>query len=320
MRWWSVVVVVVLPLGLATCKLDKEPLRAGWLASGVYEQPPPYQCEAPRPPGQPYEELSRWQPPSIHASAAFELSLPWSGSLTASMRTAGSTGPRTLVSPRAPRPIRIVEDRAVTTQIPGFVAGVDLRSYRRIAFVADTSAPLCDYAECPDGSTNNNLPAPILQTMGDQIDGAVAGLGGDQWFVVHAGSAWGESRFQPANVHGRALAGQFVRGQVCSGARGVRGLLLRALADSPDVIVVLTDGSNLLRKHSDYERKYEECDVAPSYLYCYVDETTEAVDMARIADGAELPPVIAISVQRHGATWLQNLAESTGGVYVDVAP
>ena len=42
--------------------------------------------------------------------------------------------------------------------------------------------------------------------------------------------------------------------------------------------------------------------------------------MNRIADGARLPPVIAVSVKRHGARWLQNLAEATGGAFVDVAP
>jgi hypothetical protein len=317
---WGVVALLAAPLWLAACRLDKEPLRAGWLASGVYVQPPPYTCEAPRPPGRPYDELSRWTLPSVRGSVDMKLSLPWGGTLDASMRAAGSVGPRTRVSSSTPRPLRIVEDEAVGAQIPGFVAGVDLRSYGRIAFIADTSGYMCDYTECPDGSTNNNLPAPLLQTIGDQIDGAVAGLRPDQWFVVYAGSARRELRFQPTNVHGRALAGQFVRGQVCSGARGVRGQLLRALRDSPDVIVILTDGYIQRRRHNDYERVHEECHVAPSYLYCYVDEEHETVDMARIADGAKLPPVITVSVLRHDAKWLQNLAESTGGAHVDVAP
>ena len=44
------------------------------------------------------------------------------------------------------------------------------------------------------------------------------------------------------------------------------------------------------------------------------------MDLRRIADGKPLPPVITVSVSRHDATWLRNLAEATGGAHVDVAP
>ena len=314
---------LLLLLTLATapaCRFDKEPLRAGWLASGVYEHPPLPQCRPPRPPGRPYDELDHWTPPSLRGTAEVRLSLPWSGSFSAQLREAGSSGSRATVSSKATAPIRIVEDRGVTEQIPGFVAGVDLRPYRRIAFIADTSGFMCGYPACPDGEWGRNIPAPLLQVMGDQIDAAVAGLRPDQWFVVYAGSAWRELRFLPASAEGRGLAGQFVRGQVCSGSRGVRGQLLKALEDSPDVIVLLTDGYPQRLEDDDYARKYETCPVAPSTLYCYVDETSEAVDLQRIADGKPLPPVITVSVSRHQATWLRNLAEATGGAHVDVAP
>lgn len=323
------ITMVAAPLALlaSACHLEKEPLRAGWLASGVYPQPPPYRCPAPRPPGRSYDDLSGFSPPSLRGRIDATFSLPWGGghtaqTITASVRTAGFAGARSRVSSKARHPVAIVEDAAldarVPPQIPGFVAGIDLRSYRRIAFIADTSGWMCDYPKCPDGSTNNNLPSPLLQTIGDQIDGAVAGLRDNQWFAVYAGSAWRDLRFEPANRHGRSLAGQFIRGQVCTGARGIRSQMLRALRDAPDVIVVLTDGDIQRRRHDDYERRHEECDIAPSYQYCYVDEATEAVDMARIADGAKLPPVFAISVERRDAAWLQNLAEATGGAYVEL--
>lgn len=315
--------VLLVLLALATvagCRFDKEPLRAGWLASGVYEQPPHPQCRPPRPPGRPYDELERWTPPSLRGTAEVRLSLPWAGSFSAQLREAGSSGSRATVSSKATAPIRIVEDRGVTEQIPGFVAGVDLRPYRRIAFIADTSGFMCDYPACPDGGWGRNIPAPLLQVMGDQIDAAVSGLRPDQWFVVYVGSARRELRFLPASAEGRELAGQLVRGQVCSGSRGVRGQLLRALEDAPDVIVLLTDGYPQRRENDDYERMHENCQVAPSILYCYVDETSEAVDLQRIADGKPLPPVITVSVARHDATWLRNLAEATGGAHVDVAP
>ena len=215
----------------------------------------------------------------------------------------------------------LLDERATTVQVPGFANAVDLRPYRRIGFVVDTSGWMCDFATCPDGEVNTDLPAPLLQSMGDQIDAAVAGLRPDQSFVVYAGSAWSEKRFAPLSPAGRGLAGEFVRGQVCTGARGVELQLARAVIDRPDVIVLMTSGE--LQPHNSsasYERQYESCGVAPTYLYCYVDDATERVDLARIANGARLPPVVAVTVKRHDARWLQNLAEATGGAYVDAAP
>lgn len=313
--------LVLLALATAAgCRLDKEPLRAGWLASGVYEQPPVPLCSPPRPPGRPYDELDRWTPPSLRGSAEVRLSLPWAGSFSAELHEAGSRGARATVSSKATAPVRIVEDRGVAQQIPGFVAGVDLRPYRRIAFIADTSGYMCDYPACPDGGWGRNIPAPLLQVMGDQIDAAVSGLRPDQWFAVYAGAARRGLRFLPASAQGRGLAGQFVRGQVCSGIRGVRRQVLDALADSADAIVLFTDGHPQRREHDRYERDYENCQVAPSILFCYVDDATEAVDLQRLADGRPLPPVITVSLTRHDATWLRNLAEATGGVHVDLAP
>lgn len=301
------------------CRLNKEPLRAGWLASGVYEQPPQPECRPPRPPGRPYEELDRWSPPSLRGSAEVRLSLPWSGSFSTDVRTAGSKGGRTKVSSRAPRPMRIVEDRGVSEQIPGFIAGVDLRSYRRIAFIADTSGSMCGAPTCPNGGSTMNLPSVRMAAIGDQIDAAVSGLRPDQWFVVYAGSARRELRFLPASPEGRALAGLFVRGQVCSGNQGVRGQLLRALEDEPDVIVLLTAGGHQRPRSDFYESDRRKCSYQPSILYCYVDEHTEAVDMRKIADGKRLPPMITVSMDVHDATWLQVLAEATGGAYVELA-
>lgn len=305
--------------GGAGCRFDKEPLRAGWLASGVYQQPPRPQCRAPRPPGRPYEELDRWSPPSLRVDAEVRLSVPWAGSFSSELRTAASSkGSRTKVSSKAPRPMRIVEDRGVGEQIPGFIAGVDLRSYRRIVFIADTAGGMCGAPTCPNGGSTRNLPATRMAAIGDQIDAAVSGLRPDQWFVVYAGSAHREMRLLPSSPQGRALAGQFVRGQVCSGNQGIRGHLLRALEDSPDVIVLLTAGGHQ-RRRTDSERHSSRCQLMPSILYCYVDEDTEAVDMQRIADGKRLPPMITVSMDVRDSTWLYNLAEATGGAYVELA-
>lgn len=306
----------------AGCSLEKEPLRAGWLTSGVYAYPATPRCAPPRPPGVPYPELTRWNPPVVSGSGSVSISLPWlgGGPLAARASGAGTTTSRQRVSGVAPRPMVLLDERATTVQVPGFVSAVDLRPYARIAFVADTSGWMCDYARC-NGEETSNLPAPLLQAMGDQIDAAVAGLRSDQSFVVYAGSAWSEKRFAPMSPAGRGLAGEFIRGQVCTGARGVRMLLKRATIDRPDVIVLMTSGE--LQPHNSsasYERQYESCGVAPSYLYCYVDDATENVDMMGVADGARLPPVVAVTVKRHGARWLQNLAEATGGAYVDAAP
>lgn len=308
-------------LALSACTLDKEPLHSGWLAPGVYPYPAPFRCTPPSPPGQPYGTLSQWPMPTIDLRGGVSATLPWVGPFTAFAHGAGSAGPRTFVSSRAPAPLRMTEDRVVPAQIPGFVAGVDLRPYRRIAFIVDTSGYICDYARCPGSSVDTgNLPAPLLKIMGDQIDAAVAGLRSDQFFVVSAGSAWREITFTSLSSTGRQLAGDFVRGQVCSGAHGVRGQFLRVLPYAPEVVVLFTDGGLQMHRYNDYEQKYESCEVAPSYLYCYVDDKTEQLTMNRFADGQRLPPVVAVTVKRHGARWLQNLAEATGGAYVDIAP
>lgn len=308
--------------GTAACTLDKEPLHAGWLASGVYPYPSPFKCTPPTRPGQPFDVLAQSPlPPSLGADVGVHGSLPWLGAFSVTGYGAGSVGPRASVSTRASQPMRIADERVMGAQLPGFAAGVDLRTYRRIAFITDTSGFMCEYAHCPGSSVDTgNLPAPLLQRMGDQVDAAVAGLRPDQSFVVAAGSAWREITFVPFTQAGRALAGNFVRGQVCSGARGVRGQLLRVLTYAPDVIVLFTDGGIQRHRHDDYEAHYEACNIQPSYLYCYVDDVTENLTLASFADGMRLPPIITVTVQRHDARWLRSLAEATGGAYVDVAP
>lgn len=229
------------------------------------------------------------------------------------------TTPRTHVSSLASAPMRLLEERAMPAQVPGFAAGIDLRGYRSIAFIADTSGWMCSYAKC-NGKDTSNIPAPLLQVMGDQIDAAVAGLRPDQRFVVYAGSAWREIRFSPVSVDGRALAGEFVRGQVCTGARGFRDQFSRAVREGVDVIVLFTSGGLQPHDSPEYERTTTNCGLQPSYLYCYVDDNSENVSLAALANGARVPPVIAVTIQRHDARWLQNLAEGTGGAYVDIAP
>lgn len=313
--------LVATGMASAGCTLEKEPLRAGWLTSGVYAYPPAPRCPPPRPPGIPYGSLSRWSIPTVSATGSVQISLPWLGPspVVAQARAAGSVSPRTWISPIASQPMTVLDERAAPAQVPGFAAGIDLRRFRRIAFVADTSGWMCDYATC-NGETTSNLPAPLLQAMGDQIDAAVAGLRPDQSFVVYAGSAWRELRFTAVNPGGRGLAGEFVRGQVCTGARGILGQFDRARKDGADVIVLFTNGYRQPRDSPDYERMYTNCALQPTYLYCYVDDATERVDLARLGQGQRLPPVVAVTLVRHEAVWLKNLAQATGGAYVDLAP
>lgn len=281
--------------------------------SGVYAYPPTPPCAA-RPSGVPYADLSRWTPPSV--SGSFEVSLPWLGPspVTGRLRAAGESTGRTRISRAAPAPMTVVEDRATRAQVPGFAAGIDLRRYRRVVFVADTSGTMCDYSSC-NGNRTTSLPAPLLQVIGDQIDAAVAGLGPDQTFVLYAGSSWREIRYAPLTPAGRGLAGELVRGQVCTGNRGFRHQITRAAREGADVIVLFTSGGLQIQTS-----KYDTCDLAPAELYCYVNDKTEAVDLANLAPGVRVPPVVAVTVQRHDARWLQNLAEATGGAYVDLAP
>lgn len=310
-----------LTLVLMACNFAKEPLRSGWLADGVYPQPPPPACAPVDPPGYSVDEMRRWpQPPDVDGHIDIELDVPFLGRATARSSGAGSRGPRHAVSTRASAPIRVLEPRAGRAQVPGFFGGVDLRGYRRVAFVADTSAPMCNgYQTCPETPWGFGPPAPALKAAGDQIDAAVAGMPADRFFVVVAGSAIREMRFAPMTAAGRTLAGQFVRGQVCTGNRGISNLFARALEDAPEAIVLVTDGHKMTREEIEYEDRWGGCRAYPNLLRCYVDERDEQVDVGRLARGRALPPVIAVTVVRHDSRWLRNLAEATGGAYVDAA-
>lgn len=310
--------VVLLSL-LSGCVLVKEPLRAGWLADGVYPQPPPPACNPIVPPGRTQQEIAMLAIPAGEANVDLEIELPVLGKVVAHAHGAASTGPGVVVSSRAPRPYRILDARAAGQQVPGFVHRVDLRAYARVAFVSDVSSYMCEgYQPCPEAEIKFGPPAPYLQAQGDQIDAAIAGLRLDQFFVVMAGDASRTMRFTADTPYGRTLAGQFVRGQVCSGQRGFRGLVIRALADAPEVIVLMSDGE-AATDHS-YEDKYGGCGVYPTSFHCTVNEKTEEIDVAQLAGNKTMPPVIAISVKRQHAKWMMNLAEATGGVYLDARP
>lgn len=301
------------------CVLVKEPLRSGWLTDGVYPQPPPPACNPVVPPGKTAAEIAQISVPAVDATSDFDIELPGLGKITAHLHGASASAPGVLVSSKAPRPYRILDARAAMQQVPGFVHRVDLRAYARIAFVADVSGYMCDgYRECPEAEIKHGPPAPFLQAEGDQIDAAAAGLRPDQFFVTIAGDETRNLRYTADTWYGRTLAGQFVRGQVCSGQRGFRGLLRRALDDRPDVIVLMSDG-RALTDHA-YEDKYGGCNVYPDAFHCTVDEKTEVVHLEQLASNKTLPPVIAISVHRQQSKWMINLAEATGGVYLDAHP
>jgi hypothetical protein len=316
MRW-----LAVCPLALVTsaCVLVKEPLRSGWLLDGVYPQPVPPACNPVVPPGKSAVEITKIVVPATSGEADFEVELPGLGKVTAHLQGASTSSPGVVVSSKAPRPYRVLDARAAMQQVPGFVHRVDLRAYSRIAFVADVSGYMCEgQQDCPEAEIKHGPPAPFLQAQGDQIDAAAAGLRPDQFFVTIAGDATRNMRYVGETWYGRTLAGQFVRGQICSGNRGFRGLLRRALEDTPEVIVLMSDGRPLT-DHA-YEDKYGGCNAYPDSFHCSIDEKTEQVHLDQLASNKTLPPVIAISVKRQQAKWMMNLAEMTGGVYLDAHP
>jgi hypothetical protein len=308
--------LLAIGLSAAGCVLVKEPLRSGWLIDGVYPQPPPPACDPKIPAGRPYDDLAAHPVPGGEAAAEFEVELPLIGKVTARMRGAASVGPGVLVSSKAARPYRVLDEAATGQQVPGFVHRVDLRSFARVAFASDVSGYMCaNMQSCPEGEMKWGPPAPYLQAMGDQIDAGVAGLRADQFFVVHAGDAGRSLRFTPDTPYGRSLAGQFIRGQVCSHQRGPSAVFARALLDAPDVIVFMSDGE-AATDHA-YEDKYGGCGVYPHSFHCTVNEKTEELYPDRLFGRKPMPPVIAISVHRKDSTWMKNLAEATGGVYLD---
>lgn len=177
--------------------------------------------------------------------------------------------------------------------VRGFFFGVDLRAYKKIAFVVDAGGTMC--------TASPGVVLPIDRTT-DQLVAAIAGLPSDTE-VVMLGTASGVRELVPASgPDGRRAAMQWTCNLFCSGDTSLAIALLDAFAEQPDVVVVAsTDGAAL---SSGANERYLDVD---SQLYF--------ADPERVLDrvGATVP-IIAIDLGR--GPHLAAIAEKTGGVVV----
>ncbi len=174
--------------------------------------------------------------------------------------------------------------------VRGFLFGVDLRPYKRIAFVIDSGGAMCT-PEQP------NAPLPLDRAT-DQLVAAISGLPAETSFVL-LGTASGVRELAPGpGDNGRRAAMQWTCNLVCSGDTSLAMALLDAFAEAPEIVVVLaTDGA---APRADPSRDLD--------LQLYAADPELVVDHS--------VPIIAIDLGRAASPHLAAIAAKTGGIVV----
>jgi hypothetical protein len=178
--------------------------------------------------------------------------------------------------------------------VRGFLFGVDLRPYKRIAFVIDSGGAMC--------TVEPGAAMPIDRAT-DQLIAAISGLPVETSFVL-LGTASGVRELVPApGDNGRRAAMQWACNLFCSGDTSLAMALLDAFAEQPEVVVVLsTDGASYLSGQQDRGRERD--------LQLYATDPERVLE--RVAGAV---PIIAIDLG-HGSAHLAAIAEKTGGIVV----
>lgn len=179
--------------------------------------------------------------------------------------------------------------------VRGFLFGVDLRPYKRIAFVIDSGGAMC--------AAEPGAALPIDRAT-DQLIAAISGLPAQTSFVL-LGTASGVRELVPApGDNGRRAAMQWSCNLFCSGDTSLAMALLDAFAEQPEVVVVLsTDGASYLSGQTDRDRELD--------LQLYATDPERVLE--RVAGAV---PIIAIDLGRAPSPHLAAIAEKTGGLVV----
>ena len=183
---------------------------------------------------------------------------------------------------RPPQPVR------------GFLFGVDLRAYKRIAFIIDSGGNMCEQVP--------GRPLAIDRAT-DELIAAISGLPAETSFVL-LGTASGIRNLAPSpGDNGRRAAMQWSCNLFCSGNTSLAMALLDAFAEKPDVVVAIsTDGASY--KSGVYSHDAE------------LDLQLLATDPENVLDRvAGAVPIIAIDLGA-GSPHLAAIAEKTGGIVV----
>jgi hypothetical protein len=214
-----------------------------------------------------------------------------------------SAGAALWVPPRAARPLRVAEERAWNEVVPGFVFGVDLRGYASVAFVVDLSSATCD-----DVSTYVPGKATI-DRIEEQLSAAIAGLPeATRLTLVGAGGAVYTLVPEPTAA-GRRAAVEWACGLFCNAEASLTLGLVRAFAEEPEVVVLLSTGATWTPADRDPAKHVA---VPPALLYADPLDALPRMEAVR--------PVIAVSFAApsaaSGVTRMLRIAELTGGAYV----
>jgi hypothetical protein len=184
----------------------------------------------------------------------------------------------------------------------GFIYGIDLRPYRSVVFVVDATTDMCT----PTGARPVGRAAPrvLMDDMSDHLIAAIAGLPATSELSLIA-TVSGVRHFQPEpSEDGRRAAMFWACSLRCSHQSSLGVALLRAFAENPEVVVVLSQAGT----SSDVEQREASTHD--------LDVQLTHVDPERLVErAAYAPPVIAISVGGE-SEHLHAIAKQTGGLYV----
>jgi hypothetical protein len=182
--------------------------------------------------------------------------------------------------------------------ILGFVYGIDLRPYRKIAFVVDAGAQMCTVG----ASSLGNPPLPIDEAS-EQLVAALAGLPAATDVVMLATSSGIRTFVPQPGASGRRAAMQWTCSLFCASDTSLAMALLTAFGEQPDVVVVLSNTGDAVAPLDHSTRELD--------LQLYHADPAKVLD--RVVGAV---PVIAVDLARTPSTTLAVIAERTGGIHV----
>ena len=201
------------------------------------------------------------------------------------------------------------EDRRL---MPGFFYGLDLRSYRSLVFVIDTSEKMCARKREPGpygswvqgpGRFSGKYPQVNDEAL-DHVVAAIAGMPLDRILSLVTSDRTIRHLVPKATAAGRQLAMEWACSLPCGGDTALGLALLRALEEKPEVIVLISNGG-----------------IAPVELFPDAAERQKfmlpmVVDPLSVLESAEWTVPIIAAALPGGEQRMRRIAELSGGAFV----
>jgi hypothetical protein len=208
----------------------------------------------------------------------------------------GALGLRVDASVNAPAPPVAFAQIATPPPSPvrGFLFGVDLRVYRKIAFIVDAGGDMC--------TASSGQRAPVDRAA-DHLVAALTGLPPDTEITLMSTAGAVRMLHPLPGDDGRRAAMQWTCNQFCIADTSLSVALLDAFSERPDVVVLMsTNGGSF---NGAQNANMLDRDLQLSF-------TDPAKVLERVSGAV---PVIAVDLGR-GSAHLAAIAELTGGVVV----